>query len=112
MSGVPPDYPVQLEDKGLQWSTAPNPNGVMTWHTPDSEQFSVRCPTGLSSAPSTTTTRIVVGAINTLQPPPFKPSKFFELHIHCKSKGKHSKGTIKALKPLQAPKSTLLRRDL
>jgi hypothetical protein len=51
----------------------------------------VRCTTGLSGVPSTTTTRIVVGAINTLQPPAFKPSKFSELHIQYKSKSIHSK---------------------
>jgi hypothetical protein len=53
MSGVPLDCPVHQQDKELQWSTAPNPNDH------------VRCTTGLSGAPSTTTTRIVVGAINT-----------------------------------------------
>jgi hypothetical protein len=65
MSGVPPDCPVQQQDKELQWSTAPNPNNVLTWHTLDSEQCPIRCTTGLSDAPSTTTARIVVGAINT-----------------------------------------------
>jgi hypothetical protein len=64
MSGVPLDYLVQLQDKKLQWSTARNPNGVLTWHALDSERCSVRCLTGLSGAPSTTTARIVVGAIN------------------------------------------------
>jgi hypothetical protein len=34
---------VQLEDKGLQWSTAPNPNGQLTWHAPNTEQCHVRC---------------------------------------------------------------------
>jgi hypothetical protein len=34
-------------------------------HTPDTEQCHVRCTTGLSGVPSTATTRIVVGAINT-----------------------------------------------
>jgi hypothetical protein len=87
----PPDCPVQLQDKGLQWPTAPNPNGSLTWHAPDTEQCPVRCTTGLSGAPSTTTTRIVVGAMNSPQPPPFKLSKFSELHIHCKSKILHSK---------------------
>jgi hypothetical protein len=57
--------PVQLEDKGLQWSTAPNPNGQLTWHAPDIEQCHVWCTTGLSGVPSTATARIVVGAINT-----------------------------------------------
>jgi hypothetical protein len=79
---------------------------------PDSEQYPVQCTTGLSGVPSTATARIVVGAINTLQPAPFKSSKFSELHIHCKSKGKHSKDTIKTFNPLQAPKSILLLRGL
>jgi hypothetical protein len=65
MSGVPPDYPVQLQDKGLQRSTAPNPNGSLTWHTPETEQCPVRCTTGLSRAPLPATARIVVGAIST-----------------------------------------------
>jgi hypothetical protein len=65
LSGVPPDCPVPQDDKGLQRSTSPNPNGLLTWHAPDSEQCHVRCITGLSGVPSTTTTRIVVGAINT-----------------------------------------------
>jgi hypothetical protein len=47
--------------------------------------------TGLSGVPSTTTARIVVGAINTPQPPPFKSSKFSELNIQYKSKRLHSK---------------------
>jgi hypothetical protein len=55
----------ELEDKGLQRSTAPNPNGLLTWQAQDSEQYPVRCTTGLSGVPSTATTRIVVGAINT-----------------------------------------------
>jgi hypothetical protein len=45
----------------------------------------------MSGVPSTTTARIVVGAINTPQPPPFKSSKFSELNIQYKSKRLHSK---------------------
>jgi hypothetical protein len=36
--------------------------------------------------PSIATARIVVGAINTSQPPPFKPSKLLTLLIPYKSK--------------------------
>jgi hypothetical protein len=43
LSGVPPNYPVQQKDKRLQRSTAPNSNGLVTWHAPDSEQYCVRC---------------------------------------------------------------------
>jgi hypothetical protein len=48
LSGVPLDFLVPQEDKRLQWSTAPNPNGLLTWHGSDSEQCHVRCTTGLS----------------------------------------------------------------
>jgi hypothetical protein len=51
MSGVVPDSPVLLQDKWVQRSTAPNPNGVLTWSTPDSEQYPIRCTTGLSGVP-------------------------------------------------------------
>jgi hypothetical protein len=94
LSGVPSDCPVSQEDKGLQWSTAPNPNGLLTLQAPDSEQCHVRCTTGLSGVPSTATARLVVGAINTPQPPPFKPSKFSKLNIQYKSKSIHSVGDL------------------
>jgi hypothetical protein len=51
LSGLPPDCPVLQEDKGLQRSTTPNPNGWLTWHSPDSEYCPVRCTTGLSGVP-------------------------------------------------------------
>jgi hypothetical protein len=51
LSGVPPDCPVSQEDKGLQPSTAPNPNDWLMWHAPDSEHCHVRCSTGLSGVP-------------------------------------------------------------
>ena len=47
-SDVPPDYPVPQEDRRLQRSTTPNPNGRLVWHSTDSEQCSVRCTTKLS----------------------------------------------------------------
>jgi hypothetical protein len=42
---------VQQEDKGLERSTAPNPNGLLTWQASDSEQYPIRCTTGLSGVP-------------------------------------------------------------
>jgi hypothetical protein len=48
---VASDYPVPQEDKILQWSTTPNPNGQLMWHAPDSEQCCVQCTTGLSVVP-------------------------------------------------------------
>ena len=59
---MPPDCPVPQEDRILQQSTSPNPNGQLTWHAPDSEHCCVRCAHQQSSQP---TARIVVGAINT-----------------------------------------------
>jgi hypothetical protein len=47
----PPDCPVRQENRRLQRSTAPNPNGRLTWHSPDSEQCGVWCTTGLSGVP-------------------------------------------------------------
>jgi hypothetical protein len=41
LSGVPPDCPLPQEDRRLIWSTVPNPNDRLTWHSPDSEQCSV-----------------------------------------------------------------------
>jgi hypothetical protein len=103
---------VQLQDKGLQLSTTPNPIGQLMWHAPDTEQCHVRCTTELSGAPSTATARIVVDAINTLQPLPFKLSKFSELHIHCKSKKTTLQDIINRSNPLQASKSTQFLSDL
>jgi hypothetical protein len=40
--GAPPNYLVPQEDRRHQWSIAPNPNDRLTWHSPDSEQCSVR----------------------------------------------------------------------
>jgi hypothetical protein len=100
LSSVLPDCPVQQEDKRLQRATAPNPNCLLTWQTPDNEQCVVWCTTGLSNVSLTTIAGIVVGAINTSQPTPFKSSKPPILLIQYKSKGKHSKDTIKAFNPL------------
>jgi hypothetical protein len=111
MSDVPPDCPVPQEDKGLQRSTAPNPNGQLTWHAPNNEQCHVRCTTRLSSVPSTETTKIVVGAINTpnhhhSSHPSFQTSTF-------NTRAKPTlQDTIKRSNPLQASKSTQLLSDL
>jgi hypothetical protein len=62
--------------------------------------------------PSTPTAGIVVGAINTPQPPPFKPSKFSETP-HSILEQKHTlQDTSKRANPLQASKSTQLLSDL
>jgi hypothetical protein len=46
-----PNCPVQLQDKGFQRPTAPNPNGPLTWHARGSEQCPVWCTTRLSGVP-------------------------------------------------------------
>jgi hypothetical protein len=51
LSDVPLDCPMPQEDKELQQSTAPKPNGRLTCHAPDSEQCHVRCTIGLSGVP-------------------------------------------------------------
>jgi hypothetical protein len=48
-------------------------------------------PSDCPVCPSTTTVGIVVGGYKYPQPPPFKASKFSELHIQYKSKSLHSK---------------------
>jgi hypothetical protein len=77
LSGVPSDSPVPQEDRRLQRSTAPNPNGRLTWHSPDSEQCSVRCTTGLSGVPIDSNDWNSGWGYKYPRPPPFKPSK------HC-----------------------------
>jgi hypothetical protein len=112
LSGVPPDSQVQQENKRLQRSTAPNPNGLLTCQASDNEQCHVRCTTKLSGVPIDSNGWNSGWGNKYPQPPPFKPSKLPTLLIQYKSKSKQSKDTIKAFNPLQAPKSTQLLRDL
>jgi hypothetical protein len=51
LSGVAPDCPVQLEDKRLQRSTAPNPNGCVDVARTGQCTVTVRWRIGLSGAP-------------------------------------------------------------
>jgi hypothetical protein len=68
---------------------------------------SVRWRTGLSGAPIDTNhpQRLFwwLGAINTPQPPPLKPSKHSSLSIQYKSKVQHSKTQIKATDLIKVP---------
>jgi hypothetical protein len=116
LSGVAPDCLVQQDDKALQRSTAPNPNGyadvartgqctmIVQWCT----GLSGGAPDGLSGAPidsrNQPTARSGWEAINTPQPPHSLPSKPSEIFIHCKSKNPSLQGTIKAINPLKVPK--------
>jgi hypothetical protein len=66
----------QLQNPTVSWcGTHRTVNSAVSGAPPD-------CPV----CPSTATTEIVVGAINTSQPPPFKPSKLLALLIQYKSK--------------------------
>jgi hypothetical protein len=103
---------MQQEDKRLQRSTVPNPNGLLTWQASDSEQCHVWCTTELSGVPIDNNGWNSGWSYIYPQPPPFKQYKPPTLIIQYKSKGKHLKDTIKAFNPLQAPKSTQSLRDL
>jgi hypothetical protein len=91
--------------KRLQRSTAPNPNGLLMWQAPDSEQCLVRCTIDSNSWNS---------GWGYKYPNHLYSSNPSLLHFsfNTRAKGKHSKVTIKAFNPLQAPKSTQLLRDL
>jgi hypothetical protein len=73
-----------------------NPNGWVTWLA----HRTVRCAHRQQPLPTTT---LVVGAINTPQPPHFKASKFFSHHIQYKSSRLHSKTQKQRSNPLQVP---------
>jgi hypothetical protein len=76
-----PNCPMLQEDKGLQRSTAPNPNGRLTWHAPDSEHCHVRCTTGLSGVSIDNNDCNSGWGYKYTPTPSFKPSKFSDLHI-------------------------------
>jgi hypothetical protein len=67
----------------------------------------VRCALRQQSPP---TAVLVVGAINTPQPPLFKESKHLLLLIQYKSNTQHSKTQIKASDQIKVPNSTLVFR--
>jgi hypothetical protein len=56
------DCPVPQEDKGIQRSIAPNPNGRLMWHALESDLYCVRCAHRQQSQP---TARKWLEAINT-----------------------------------------------
>jgi hypothetical protein len=81
-----------------------NPNGWVTWLA----HRTVRCAHRQHPSPMV---ELVVGAINTPQPPPLQPSKNSLLHIQYKSNIHHSKDTIQEIDPLKVSKSTLAHLD-
>jgi hypothetical protein len=112
LSSVAPDCPMQLEDKRLQRSTAPNPNGCAdVVHTGQCTVI-VRWRTGLSGAPIASSLPQWLwkwlGAINT-------PNHL--IHIHqsllkssfiARAKAQHSKTQSKQSIHSKSPKSTLV----
>jgi hypothetical protein len=104
LSGAPPDYPVAPQVRAPM--VEPYRLGDVAG-APDS----VRWRTGLSGAPfdsrGSPTTILVVGAINTPQPPLFKASKHSLHLIQYKSNTQHSKTQIKASDRIKVPNSTL-----
>jgi hypothetical protein len=87
------------------------PNGLLTWHALDTEQCPVRCTTGLSGAPSTATTRIVVGAINTPNHLHSSHPSFLYFTFNTKAIA-FTQDTFQRSNPLQASQSTQLLSDL
>jgi hypothetical protein len=81
LSGLAPDYLVCHKGRRIQRSTALNPNGRLTWQAPDNEQCHVRCTRRQKAAAFCPMAIIVVGAINTPQPPPFSRPKH-SMHQH------------------------------
>ena len=80
-----------------------NPNSWVTWL----EHRTVRCARRQTASP---TAALVVGAINTPQPPLFKASKHSLLLIQYKRNTQHSKTQIKASDRIKVHNSTLVFR--
>jgi hypothetical protein len=100
------DCPVH--HRTVRWPTCQklqrsNPNGWVTWLA----HRTVRCALRQQSSP---TAILVVGAINTPQPPLFKASKHSLLLIQYKSNTQHSKTQIKATDRIKVHNSTLVFR--
>jgi hypothetical protein len=84
---IAPDCLVPQEDRRLQRSIAPTPNGRLMWNSPDREQCSVRCTIRLSGVPNDSNVWNSSWGYKYPQPPPFKLSKLLTLLIQYKSKG-------------------------
>jgi hypothetical protein len=80
-----------------------NPTGWVTWLA----HRTVRCALRQQSSP---TAILVVGAINTPQPPLFKATKHSLLLIQYKRNTQHSKTQIKAFDQIKVHNSTLVFR--
>jgi hypothetical protein len=98
----------QVHHRTVRWPTCQklqrsNPNGWVTWLA----HRTVRCARREQSSP---TVILVVGAINTPQPPLFKAPKHSLLLIQYKSNTHHSKTQIKATDRIKVYISTLVFR--
>jgi hypothetical protein len=100
MFGAAPDCPVPLEDKASNGCLCQNPNGWGSWLA----HRTVWCAHRQQPSP---TVVLVVGAINTPQPPPLQLSMHSTHCIQYKSNRLHSKDTIQVIDPLKVPASTL-----
>jgi hypothetical protein len=97
-----------VHHRTVRWPTCQklqrsNPNGWVTWLA----HRTVRCAHRQTASP---TAILVVGAINTPQPPLFKASKHSLLLIQYKSNTQHSKTQIKASDQIKVRNSTLVFR--
>jgi hypothetical protein len=97
-----------VHHRTVRWPTCqkpqrPNPNSWVTWLA----HRTVRCALRQQSSP---TAILVVGAINTPQPPLFKAPKHSLLLIQYKSNTQHSKTQIKASDQIKVHNSTLVFR--
>jgi hypothetical protein len=97
-----------VHHRTVRWSTCQklqrsNPNDWVTWLV----HRTVRCAIRQQSSPMAI---LVVGAINTPQPPLFKTSKHLVLFIQYKSNTQHSKTQIKATDRIKVYNSTLVFR--
>jgi hypothetical protein len=104
------DYPVH--HRTVQWPhlselQRSNPNGWVTWLAHRTVRYALR------QQPSPTTT-LVVGAINTLQPPHFKASKFSANTLNTRASEfntRHKKSKSKSLQVLIPLKAIVTRRE-
>jgi hypothetical protein len=101
LSGAAPNCPVPPRSQSSNGRNRQNPNGWVTWLA----HRTVRCAHRQTASP---TVELVVGAINTPQPPPLQASKHSLLLIQYRSKIQHSKTQIKASDPIKVHNSTLV----
>jgi hypothetical protein len=97
-----------VHHRTVRWSTCQklqrsNPNGWVTWLAHRTDRCAIR------QQPSPMAI-LVVGAINTPQPPLFKTSKHSLIFIQYKSNTQHSKTQIKATDRIKVYNSTLVFR--